>query len=109
MKEIARNDDVLKMKKNESSKKCLDEKFKRERKMFDLLKGSIEEKEIIKNIGVEDWEKLVKYYGKEERGEVVKISYDGMSIMDCFVKYGLGVKEVCKKGYIVENDMYRKV
>jgi hypothetical protein len=29
--------------------------------------------------------------------------------MEVFEVYKMGVKEVCKKGYIVENDMYKKV
>lgn len=99
----------LKEKKNESSKKCLDEKFKREKKMYDFMVSRLDEKECIKELGIDDWEKLKKYYGKDERGEKVVKNYDGLDIVMVFKSEGLGVKEVCKKGYIVENDVYVKV
>lgn len=99
----------LKEKKNESSKKCLDEKFRREKKMFDFMVSRLNEKECINELGLEDWEKLKKYYGKEERGEKVVKNYDGRKIYDVFKDEGLGVKEVCRRGYVVENDVYVKV
>lgn len=101
--------ELMKMKKNESSKKCLDEKFKREKKMFDFMVRVLDEKDCIKELGIDDWEKLKKYYGKDERGEKVIKNYDGLNIMDVFKNEGLGVKEVCKKGYVVENDVYVKI
>ena len=99
----------LKVKKNESSKKCLDEKFRREKKLFDFMVRMLNEKDCIKELGVDDWEKLKKYYSKEERGEKVVKNYDGLDIMKVFKEEGLGVKEVCRKGYVVENDKYIKV
>lgn len=99
----------LKEKKNESSKKCLDEKFRREKKMYDFMVSKLSESECIKELGIDDWEKLKKYYGKNERGEKVVKNYDGLNIMEVFKSEGLGVKEVCKRGYIVENDVYVKV
>lgn len=99
----------MRMMKNESSKKCLDEKFKREKKMYDFMISKLSEKECINELGVEDWEKLKKYYGKESRGEKVVKNYDGLNMMDVFKNEGLGVKEVCKKGYILEGEVYKKV
>ena len=89
------------------SKKCNDEKFERIKKMFEYVK---ENKDFIDFIGNEEYNKLVESYGKKEkRGEIVRMDYDGMSINDVFGMYKLGVKEVCKKGYKVENDVYIKV
>ena len=89
------------------SKKCNDEKFMRIKKMFEYVK---DDDEFIKFMGKEEYRKLEESYGKKEvRGEVVKVNYDGMDIMEVFKMYKVGVKEVCKKGYIVENDMYKKV
>ena len=89
------------------SKKCNDEKFYRIKKMFDYVK---EDKKFIEFIGKDEYNKLVESYGKKEnRGEVIKVDYNGMSILEVFNKYKMGVKEVCKKGYVVENDIYIKV
>lgn len=103
------NEVEIKRMKNESSKKCLDEKFRREKKMFDFMIRVLDEKDCIKELGIGDWEKLKRYYGKEERGEKVVKDYDGKDIMKVFKEEGLGVKEVCKKGYVVENDVYVKI
>lgn len=105
---IKMNDDEIEKKyKCYLSKKCNDEKFMRIKKMFEYVK---EDKKFIEFIGKEEYNKLVESYGKKEnRGEIVKVNYDGMDIMEVFKVYKMGVREVCKKGYIVENDMYKKV
>lgn len=88
------------------SKKCNDEKFERIKKMFEYVRN---DDEFMKFMGSSEYGKLLESYGKKEkRGEVVKVNYDGMDIMEIFKKYKMGVKEVCKKGYIVENDIYKK-
>ena len=88
------------------SKKCNDEKFERIKKMFEFVK---ENKEFIKFMGKEEYNKLVESYGKKEkRGEIVKVEYDGMNINEVFSMYKLGVKEVLKKGYVMEGDVYKK-
>ena len=100
-------DDLMKKYKCFLSKKCNDEKFERIKKMFEYVK---DDEEFIDFIGKEEYNKLVESYGKKEkRGEVIRIEYDGMNIMDVFKNYKMGVKEVCKKGYIVEDDIYKKV
>lgn len=87
------------------SKKCNDEKFKRIKKMFEYVKDDPKFKELMGP----DYAKLMESYGKKEkRGEVVKIDFDGMNILEVFKEYKMGVKEVCKKGYTVENDTYKK-
>ena len=89
------------------SKKCNDEKFFRIKKMFEYVK---DDDEFIKFIGKEEYRKLEESYGKKEmRGEVVKVDYDGMNINEVFGMYKLGVKEVLKKGYVMEGDVYVKV
>ena len=101
------DDDVMKKYKCFLSKKCNDEKFERIKKMFEYVK---DDEGFVKFIGKKDYEKLVESYGKKEkRGEVVKVNFDGMSLYEVFEVYKMGVKEVCKKGYIVENDKYKKV
>ena len=101
------DDDLMKKYKCFLSKKCNDEKFERIKKMFEYVKN---DDEFIKFIGKNEYEKLNESYGKKEkRGEVVRMNYDGMSIQEVFNQYKMGVKEVCKKGYIVENDRYKKV
>ena len=99
--------DLMKKYKCYLSKKCNDEKFERIKKMFEYVK---DDEKFIDFIGKEEYKKLNESYGmKEKRGEIVKVDYDGMNINDVFMNYKLGVKEVCKKGYIVENDLYKKV
>ena len=89
------------------SKKCNDEKFIRIKKMFEYVKDS---KEFINFMGKEEYNKLLESYGKKgERGEVVRVDYDGMNINEVFSMYKLGVKEVLKKGYVMEGDVYVKV
>ena len=89
------------------SKKCNDEKFMRIKKMFEYVK---DDDEFIKFIGKEEYKKLEESYGKKEmRGEVVKIDYDGMNINEVFGLYKLGVKEVLKKGYVMEGDVYKRI
>ena len=89
------------------SKKCNDEKFIRIKKMFEYVKDS---KEFINFMGKEEYNKLLESYGKKGgRGEVVKVDYDGMNINEVFSMYKLGVKEVLKKGYVMEGDVYVKV
>lgn len=89
------------------SKKCNDEKFERIKKMFEFVRDN---KEFIDFMGKEEYNKLVESYGKKEkRGEIVRIDFDGMGIDEVFKMYRMGVKEVCKKGYIVENDVYKKI
>ena len=101
------DDDVMKKYKCFLSKKCNDEKFMRIKKMFEYVKDN---KDFVEFIGKEEYNKLYESYGKKEmRGEVIKVNYDGMNIMDVFKNYKMGVKEVCKKGYIVEDDIYKKV
>ena len=101
------DDDVMKKYKCFLSKKCNDEKFYRIKKMFEYVK---DDEEFIDFIGKEEYNKLYESYGKKEmRGEVIKVNYDGMNIMDVFKDYKMGVKEVCKKGYIVEDDIYKKI
>lgn len=99
--------DLMKKYKCYLSKKCNDEKFERIKKMFEYVK---DDEKFIDFMGKEEYKKLNESYGmKEKRGEIVKVDYDGMNINDVFMNYKLGVKEVCKKGYIVENDLYKKV
>ena len=101
------DDDIMKKYKCFLSKKCNDEKFYRIKKMFEYVKDN---KDFVEFIGKEEYNKLYESYGKKEkRGEVVRIEYDGMNIMEVFKNYKMGVKEVCKKGYIVEDDIYKKV
>ena len=101
------DDDLMKKYKCFLSKKCNDEKFERIKKMFEYVK---DDKEFIDFIGRKEYNKLLESYGKKEkRGEVVKIDFNGMSIDEVFKLYRMGVKEVCRKGYIVENDIYKKV
>ena len=89
------------------SKKCNDEKFIRIKKMFAYVKDN---DEFIKFIGKEEYKKLEESYGKKEvRGEIVKVDYDGMNINEVFGLYKLGVKEVLKKGYVMEGDVYKRV
>lgn len=101
------DDEIEKKYKCYLSKKCNDEKFMRIKKMFEYVK---EDKKFIEFIGKEEYNKLVESYGKKEnRGEIVRVNYDGMDIMEVFKVYKMGVKEVCKKGYVVENDIYKKI
>ena len=101
------DDDVMRKYKCYLSKKCNDEKFERIKKMFEYVR---DDEKFVEFIGKSEYEKLLESYGKKEkRGEVVRIEFDGMDIMEVFKLYKMGVKEVCKKGYIVENDMYKKV
>ena len=89
------------------SKKCNDEKFIRIKKMFEYVK---DDDEFIKFIGKDEYKKLEESYGKKEmRGEIVKIDYDGMNINEVFDMYKLGVREVLKKGYVMEGKVYKKV
>ena len=105
--ELSSDDDkMMKVYKCYLSKKCNDEKYSRIKKMFDYVK---EDKKFIDLMG-DDYKKLCDSFVNESRGEgVKKVEYDGMSIMDVFMNYKLGVKEVCKKGYKVENDIYIKL
>ena len=101
------DDDVMKKYKCFLSKKCNDEKFERIKKMFEYVRDDDKFKQFV---GQSEYGKLLESYGKKEkRGEIVRIDFDGMDIMEVFKEYKMGVKEVCKKGYIVENDMYKKV
>lgn len=87
------------------SKKSNDEKFERIKKMFEYVKDDPKFKELMGP----DYDKLMESYGKKEkRGQVVKTDFDGMNIFEVFKTHHMGVKEVCKKGYIVENDTYKK-
>lgn len=88
------------------SKKCNDEKFLRIKKMFEYVK---EDPSFIKFIGEEEYKKLLESYDKKERGEIIRIDYDGMNINEVFDKYKLGVKEVLRKGYVLDGDTYKKV
>lgn len=99
--------DLMKKYKCYLSKKCNDEKFERIKKMFEYVK---DDEKFIDFMGKEEYKKLNESYGmKEKRGEIVKIDYDGMNINDVFMNYKLGVKEVCKKGYVMEGDVYMKI
>lgn len=101
------DEDLLKKYKCFLSKKCNDEKFERIKRMFEYVRN---DEGFKKFIGESDYEKLLESYGKKEkRGEVVKIDFDGMDILEVFNKYKMGVKEVCRKGYIVESNKYKKV
>lgn len=98
-------DEVDKKYKCYLSKKSNDEKFERIKKMFEYVKDDPKFKELMGP----DYDKLMESYGKKEkRGQVVKTDFDGMNILDVFKEYKMGVKEVCKKGYTVENDTYKK-
>ena len=88
------------------SKICNDEKYSRIKKMFDYVKN---DEKFVKYMGV-DYDKLKESFINESRGEgVKKVDYNNMGIMEVFNLYKLGVKEVCKKGYKVENDVYIKI
>ena len=89
------------------SKKCNDEKFERIKKMFEYVKDN---QDFIQFIGTSEYEKLNDSYGlKEKRGEVVRIEFDNMDITEVFNKYKLGVKEVLRKGYTMDGDIYKKI
>lgn len=89
------------------SKKCNDEKFERVKKMFEYVKN---DEKFVEFMGKDEYKKLDESYGKKEkRGEIVKVDYDGMDIMEVFKMYKMGVKEVCKKGYVLEGDVYKKI
>ena len=95
------------------SKKCNDEKFERIKKMFEYVK---EDKKFVEFIGKDEYKKLEESYGKKEkRGEIVKVDYDGMDVLDVFMKDKKGVSEIVKKGYSVDMNegkgmgIYRKV
>jgi len=95
------------------SKKCNDEKFERIKKMFEYVK---EDKKFVEFIGKDEYKKLEESYGKKEkRGEIVKVDYDGMDVLDVFMKDKKGVSEIVKKGYSVDMNegkgmgTYRKV
>lgn len=105
---VGMNDDEIEKKyKCYLSKKCNDEKFMRIKKMFEYVR---DDEKFIEFIGKEEYNKLVESYGKKEnRGEIVKVNYDGMGILEVFKVYKMGVKEICRKGYVVENDIYKKV
>ena len=99
--------DLMKKYKCYLSKKCNDEKFERIKKMFEYVK---DDEKFIEFMGKEEYKKLNESYGmKEKRGEIVKVDYDGMNINEVFSMYKLGVKEVLKKGYVMEGDVYKKV
>ena len=99
--------DLMKKYKCYLSKKCNDEKFERIKKMFEYVK---DDEKFIDFMGKEEYKKLNESYGmKEKRGEIVKVDYDGMNINEVFSMYKLGVKEVLKKGYVMEGDVYVKV
>ena len=102
--DVKEDDKFEKIYKCYMSKKCNDEKFLRIKKMFDYCK---DDEEFIKVMG-NDYDKLCESFKSEKRGIVIKVDYDNMSINKVFELYKLGVKEVCKKGYIVENDIYIK-
>lgn len=107
-KEYSGNDsEVEKKYKCFLSKKCNDEKFERIKKMFEYVKDN---QDFIKSIGKSEYDKLNDSYGKKEkRGEVVRVEYDGMDITDVFNQYKLGVKEVLRKGYTLDGDIYKKI
>jgi len=104
--ELATEIELTKTYKCYLSKKCNDEKYARIKKMFDFVKDDPKFKDYMGK----DMDKLAESFANEARGEVKKtIDFDGMSTMDAFVQHKVGVKEVCKKGYTVENDIYVKV
>jgi len=89
------------------SKVCNDEKYNRIKKMFDYIKDNAEFK---KYMGV-DYDKLKESFVNASRGEgIKKVDYNGMSCTEVFNMYRLGVKEVCKKGYVLnDKEIYVKV
>ena len=88
------------------SKKCLDEKFYRIKKMFEYVK---DDKEFIDFIGKEEYNKLVESYGKKDkRGENYYKSYNDLDVLDVFMNEKLGVKEIIKKGYVVDMSCESK-
>ena len=89
------------------SKKSNDEKFERIKKMFEYLKN---DEDFIKFMGKEEFTKLEESYGKrEKRGQVLSIDYSGLTPDEAFAKYRVGVKEVLKKGYVLnDSDTYEK-
>lgn len=89
------------------SKKCNDEKFERIKKMFEYVKN---DEAFIEYMGKEDFAKLDESYGKKDkRGQSVTIDFTGMSANEVFDKYRMGVKEILKKGYkLNEKDVYEK-
>jgi len=88
------------------SKKCNDEKYARIKKMFDFVK---DDPKFIKHMGA-DLAKLSESFSQEARGQgQKKIDFDGMNTFDVFKNFKLGEREVCKKGYKVENDTYVKI
>lgn len=100
-------DKMMKIYKCYCSKKCNDEKYNRIKKMFDYVKN---DKDFVEYMG-SDYNKLCGSFVSESRGEgKKKIDFNGMSIMDVFMNYKMGVNEVCKKGYKVnEKDIYIKI
>ena len=88
------------------SKKCNDEKFERIKKMFEYVKSDPAFKDYM---GL-DFAKLDESYGKKDkRGQIVTVDYTGMSPDEAFKAYRVGVKEVLKKGYTLnDKDLYEK-
>lgn len=101
-KEFEKMNDIDKDKKYKCylSKKCNDEKFERIKKMFEYVK---EDSKFVEFMGKKEYDKLVESYGKKEkRGEIVKVNYDGMDVLDVFMNEKKGVNEIIKKGYDVD-------
>lgn len=84
------------------SKKCNDEKFERIKKMFEYLRDN---EDFIEFMGKSEYAKLEESYGnKEKRGQTMVIDFSGMTASEAFEKYRVGVKEVLKKGYTLNDD-----
>ena len=88
------------------SKKCNDEKFERIKKMFEYVKSDPAFKDYMGS----DFDKLDESYGKKDkRGQIVSVDYTGMTPQEAFSQFKVGVKEVLKKGYTLnDKDLYEK-
>ena len=97
--------DLMKKYKCFLSKKCNDDKFERIKKMFEFCKDL---EDFAEYMGEADFAKLDESYGKKDkRGQSVMIDFAGLTPIEAFTKYKVGVKEVLKKGYILnEKDIY---
>lgn len=97
--------DLMKKYKCFLSKKCNDDKFERIKKMFEFCKDI---ENFAEYMGEVDFAKLEESYGrKDKRGQSVAVDFSGLTAIEAFTKYKVGVKEVLKKGYILnEKDIY---
>lgn len=84
------------------SKQCNDEKFDRIKKMYAFCKDL---DSFAEYMGKEELAKLETSYGKKDkRGQSVMIDFSGMSANEAFIQYRMGVKEILRKGYVLNDD-----